>query len=88
MLHMIRVVLWQCHVSLGETPRFRAATCHHPVDNHRNGARWLQGVNMILDTGSDKFVAKTWATIKAELEKIDAGASEDVFPGGEGWLRQ
>ena len=38
-------------------------------------------LNMILDTGSDKFVAKTWATIKAELEKIDAGASDEVFPG-------
>ena len=37
-------------------------------------------LNMILDTGSDKFVAKTWSTIKAELDKIDAGASEEVFP--------
>ena len=37
-------------------------------------------LNMILDTGSDKFVAKTWSTIKAELDKIDAGASEDVYP--------
>eukprot|EP00434_Breviolum_minutum_P015388 symbB.v1.2.013558.t1/scaffold952.1/size217748/16 len=40
-------------------------------------------LNMILDTGSDKFVAKTWATIKAELEKIDAGASDEVFPGAK-----
>ena len=37
-------------------------------------------LNMILDTGSDKFVAKTWSTIKAELDKIDAGASEEIFP--------
>lgn len=41
------------------------------------------GLNMILDTGSDKFVAKTWSTIKAELDKIDAGASEEVFPGNK-----
>lgn len=40
-------------------------------------------LNMILDTGSDKFVAKTWATIKAELDKIDAGASDEVFPGAK-----
>lgn len=37
-------------------------------------------LNMILDTGSDKFGAKTWSTIKAELDKIDAGASDEVFP--------
>ena len=41
------------------------------------------GLNMILDTGSDKFVAKTWSTIKAELDKIDAGASDEVFPGAK-----
>jgi hypothetical protein len=33
---------------------------------------------MILDTGSDKFVAKTWATIKAELDKI-LGRSRDLY---------
>mmetsp|Transcript_36719 Transcript_36719/g.84733 ORF Transcript_36719/g.84733 Transcript_36719/m.84733 type:complete len:735 (-) Transcript_36719:47-2251(-) len=37
-------------------------------------------LNMILDTGSDKFVAKTWSTIKAELDKIDAGASDEIIP--------
>ncbi|CAJ1368285.1 unnamed protein product [Effrenium voratum] len=40
-------------------------------------------LNMILDTGSDKFVAKTWSTIKAELDKIDAGASDEVFPSSK-----
>ena len=38
-------------------------------------------LNMILDTGSDKFVAKTWATIKAELEKI-LGRSTGRLRGG------
>jgi hypothetical protein len=33
-----------------------------------------------LDTGSDKLVAKTWATIKHELKMVDGGIDDSVMP--------
>jgi small subunit ribosomal protein S17e len=35
---------------------------------------------VILDTGSDKLVAKTWATIKHELKMVDGGIDDSVMP--------
>jgi len=37
-------------------------------------------LNMIFDTGSDKFVAKTWLSIKKTLERIEPGIAEFVKP--------
>lgn len=41
--------------------------------------KWLY---TIFDTGSDRLVAKTWATIKAELSQIDQGVDDMVTPSG------
>jgi hypothetical protein len=40
-------------------------------------AKWLY---VILDTGSDKLVAKTWDTVANELESIDQGENGMIMP--------
>lgn len=37
-------------------------------------------VEMIFDTGSDKLVAKTWDTVKHELQMVDASIDNEVIP--------
>lgn len=37
-------------------------------------------LNMIIDTGSDKFVARTWASVVAELERIDPSIPMAIQP--------
>lgn len=37
-------------------------------------------VEMIFDTGSDKLVAKTWDTVKRELQMVDGGIDNEVMP--------
>jgi len=37
-------------------------------------------VAMIFDTGSDKLVAKTWDTVKRELQMVDGGIDNEVVP--------
>jgi hypothetical protein len=44
-------------------------------------------VYVILDTGSDKLVAKTWATIQRELQKLDAGLADAVEPSSSVYVR-
>jgi len=39
-------------------------------------------MQVIFDTGSSRFVAKTWRTVKRELEVVDGGAAENVKPTG------
>merc|ERR1712232_1230582 len=35
---------------------------------------------MIFDTGSDRFVAKTWATVLEELKQVDPDIADYVVP--------
>jgi len=37
-------------------------------------------VEMIFDTGSDKLVAKTWDTVKRELQMVDGSIGNEVMP--------
>jgi len=39
-------------------------------------------MQVIFDTGSDKLVAKTWDTVKRELQVVDGGAADNVKPTG------